>query len=453
MRPENKKPNIIIILSDQQRWDTVSCYPSAILPDLTPNIDRLARNGIRFEHSFTCQPVCGPARSCLQTGKLATETRCFRNEIALLPGEETMAHWLTAAGYKTGYIGKWHLATTTGLPQRPDEIYWDRPVPVEKRGGYNDFWFASDVLEFTSHSYEGYLFDSSGKKRTFSGQYRADYLTDQALKFLRQYRKHEPFFLFVSFLEPHHQNDHHHFEGPVGSRHRFREYRRPVDLPVGAGDWAQEMPDYLGCCHQIDYNVGRLQKELEDLNLGDNTLVIYTSDHGCHFRTRNNEYKRSCHDASIRTPLIISGPEFYGGRVIPEMVSIVDLAPTVLAAAGVPQKKHFQGAPLQNILAGQKKDWRKEIYVQISESQVGRAIRTDKWKYAATAPHKDGWKEMTSDHYREDCLYDLLNDPHELHNLISVPEWQDLRRDLAGKLMAHMKSAGEPVSQISTQNA
>jgi arylsulfatase A-like enzyme len=104
------KPNIIFFFSDQQRWDTLGCYGQKL--PLTPNLDRMAAEGVRFEFAFTCQPVCGPARSCLQTGKYATQTGCFRNNIGLPTDEKTIAHWLSDGGYEVGYLGKWHLAST-----------------------------------------------------------------------------------------------------------------------------------------------------------------------------------------------------------------------------------------------------------------------------------------------------------------------------------------------------
>ena len=145
--------------------------------------------------------------------------------------------------------------------------------------------------------------------------YRADATTDFALEYLEDRKRREataPYFLFVSYIEPHHQNDRDHFEGPEGSKEKFKDYEVPEDLVLAkekgsAGDWEEEMPDYLGQCASLDENVGRILEAIPE-DERDNTIVIYTSDHGCHFRTRNAEYKRSCHDASIHVPLIISGP-------------------------------------------------------------------------------------------------------------------------------------------------
>ncbi|MCF8262678.1 MAG: sulfatase-like hydrolase/transferase [Melioribacteraceae bacterium] len=438
------KTNILFILSDQQRWDTVECYGEPIFKNLTPNLDQMAAEGVRFHNTFTAQPVCGPTRSCLQTGKYATETGCFRNEIGLKPDEKTLAHWLSECGYKNAYIGKWHLATNK-IKGRPVEDYWDAPVPPEKRGGYNDFWLASDVLEFTSHSYDGYMFDQNGNKKFLTkGKYRADVLTDWAIEYIKEQKDEvNPFFLFLSYIEPHHQNDNFRYEGPKGSKEKFAEYRVPDDLKRYEGDWEKEMPDYLGCCNALDYNLGRIRKELARLNMDEDTLVIYVSDHGSHFRTRNDEYKRSCHESSIRVPLIIYGPGFKGGKVVNEMVSLIDLPPTVVKAAGRNVPQSMKGKPLQLLLDNDKYDWQKDVFVQISESQVGRAIRTKRWKYSVTAPHKEGWDDFESDTFVEDCLYDLENDPSEINNLVEDPTYDEIRTELAERLIQRMMHAGE----------
>ncbi len=443
-----KKANILFIFSDQQRWDTVSCYQDPIFEGLTPNLDRLAARGVRFEHSFTSQPLCGPARAVLQTGKWATQVGCFRNGIALPQTEKTIANYLSAAGYEVGYLGKWHLASTHGMPTG-NANYSRSPVPMERRGGYRDFWLASDVLEFTSHSYDGHMFDAQGRRREFpKGRYRVDAQTDWAIEYLKGRTSDKPFFLFVSYVEPHHQNDHNCFEGPKGSKDRFANYRVPGDLQGTKGDWRKEMPDYLGCCWSLDQNVGRLMDTLEQLGIADDTLVFYTSDHGCHFRTRNGEYKRACQDNAIRTPLIISGPGFTGGKVVEELVSLIDLPPTILTAGGVDVPDHMGGRALQPLVAGRARDWPREVFVQISESQVGRAIRTRKWKYSVRARGKSGVKVANSDVYTEDFLYDLDNDPSERHNLVADPRFRTVRAELAATLKRRMVEAGEVEPQI-----
>jgi arylsulfatase A-like enzyme len=460
------KPNILFIFSDQQRWDTLCCYGQKL--DVSPNLDQMAREGVRFENAFTCQPVCGPARACLQTGKYATETGCFRNNIALPLKEKTLAHYLSGAGYEVGYIGKWHLASNGGIldihlskgPTIEEIDYRTKPIPPERRGGYKDFWLASDVLEFTSHSYEGHMFDHNMQKVDFKG-YRVDCLTDFALEYLRTRSRRKPFFLFLSFLEPHHQNDHHRYEGPVGSRERFQNYEIPGDLAPLEGDWKEQLPDYLGCCASLDANVGRIRAQLDTLGLTQNTVVVYTSDHGSHFRTRNrclepdnyDDYKRSCHEASIRVPLIICGPGFEGGRVSEDLVSLIDIPPTILKCAGVARPVVMKGMILQDLIEGKTEAWHREVFVQISESQVGRAIRTKRWKYSVRASGENGNLMSASPFYSEDFLYDLEEDPFEQNNLVREHSSRKVLDELREALKRKMNEAGEKPSEIGPASA
>ena len=142
----SKRPNILVFFTDQQRWDTCGCYGSE--NDLTPCLDSLAADGAVFDNAVSCQPVCGPARAVIQTGLYATHNTCYRNAIDLPVTDNTLAHRMNRAGYKTGYVGKWHLAGT-GI----------EAVPEELRAGYKDYWMAADLLEFSSGAYSGFVFD------------------------------------------------------------------------------------------------------------------------------------------------------------------------------------------------------------------------------------------------------------------------------------------------------
>lgn len=441
-----KKPNIVFVFSDQQRWDTLGCYGQPLA--VTPRLDAFAAQGVRFEHAFTCQPICGPARSCLQTGKYATQTGCYRNHIALKPDEKTLAHYFAQQGYETAYIGKWHLASNGGKSNEdigPPFECADKPVPPERRGGYK-YWLAADALEHTSHGYNGFVFDTHMNKVDFRG-YRADRLTDYALKYLDTVDD-KPFFLFLSFLEPHHQNDRSRYEGPRGSKKRFRDFKVPGDLEGQSGDWKENYPDYLGCCNSLDTNFGRILDKLEERGLADNTVVFYTSDHGSHFRTRNSEYKRSCHEASIRIPLLVGGPGFSGGRNMKNLVSLIDLPPTLLRCADIPVPSSMCGNPLQKLMKDENSPWPSEVFFQIGSSHVGRGIRTARWKYSVRAPEKDGKLDAASLMYVEDFLYDLDKDPHELKNLVTDPEYAEVRKELANRLKRMMRKAGEQEPEI-----
>ena len=436
------RQNILFVLSDQQRWDTVECYGEPLFEGLTPNLDQMAADGVLFTHTFSCQPVCGPARSCLQTGLFATRTGCFTNFRGLPEGQQTIAHELSGAGYDTAYIGKWHLA---GRWENYTRDRLDRkPIPVERRGGY-DYWLATDAPEFTSHGYEGYLYDRDNHRIDFEG-YRPDRLTDFAIDYLRSrvsLPDAPPFMLFLSYIEPHQQNDLGRYIGPIGSKQKYREYRVPGDLAGTDGYWRSEMPDYLGCCGSLDHNVGRLLYQLDLLGLSENTLVVYTSDHGNHFGTRNGEAKRSPHENSIHVPLIIRGPGFTGGAAINNLVSLIDLPPTLLSAAGIEPSWEMDGRALQQLFTGDAAPWPDEVFVQVSEAVLGRAIRTHRWKYGVSAPDRDPREDSTSDRYVETWLYDLEHDPHERQNLASDRAFAGEKRELRRTLIECMRRAGE----------
>jgi uncharacterized sulfatase len=354
---------------------------------------------------------------------------------------------MSGAGYETAYIGKWHLAACG--PMDGPENFRTRPVPPDRRGGYRDFWLASDTLEFTSHGYDGHMFDGNGNRREFPpGRFRADAQTDWVIEYLRSRRRDRPLFLFVSYIEPHHQNDHNHYEGPRGSKRRFADFVVPGDLRGLKGDWAEEMPDYLGCCWSLDRNVGRIRACLDELGMGDNTVVFYTSDHGSHFRTRNAEYKRSCHDGCTRIPLIASGPGLPRGAVVNSLVSLIDLPPTLLDLAGIGATGGMHGRSLLPLLAGKPGAERESVYMEISEHQCARAIRTRRWTYSVRAPDADGWNRTSSDKYVEDCLYDNEADPHQHANLAAEPSLADVRAGLRAMLLDHMRQTGEPLPAI-----
>lgn len=426
--------NIIFYFSDQQRYDTVNEL-------LTPNLSYLASEGVTFENSYTCQPVCGPARACLQTGVYASENGSHWNGIALSNSIRPLAEYFKEAGYDTAYIGKWHLASD----RYPGEgLHCETSaVPPDRRGGY-EYWRAADVLEFTSHGYDGYIFDENENRIDFKG-YRVDCINDFAIEYIDKHTGQKPFFMFVSQLEPHHQNDTWQFEGPIETRDNYKDYPLPDDLTFMEGNYEESYPDYVAAINRIDENVGRLCDKLREKGIYDDTIIIYTSDHGCHFCTRNSEYKRSCHDSTIHTPLIISGGEYKGGVHIDKLVSLIDLPPTLLSMAGIDIPKSYKGFDLKKSLFT---DFERDcVFLQISESQVGRAIRTKRYKYSVIAD-KDGEAFHNSDVYYEDYLYDLENDPIEKHNLVGKDEYAELREMLRALLIREMVNAGEAAPKI-----
>ena len=422
------KPNVLVFFTDQQRWDTTGVHGNPL--DLTPNFDRMAHRGTHLFRSFTSQPVCAPARACLQTGTYATTTGCFRNGIPLPANAKTLAHHFGEAGYETGYIGKWHLADKGVIG----------PVDPDQRGGY-EYWLAANVLEFTSEAYNTTLYDEENVPVSLPG-YRVDALTDAAIRYIDTHQGH-PFYLFLSFLEPHQQNTTGDYPAPDGYRERYAGRWLPPDLAALGGSAHRHIGGYYGMVKRLDEALGRVLDALKSLGLLEKTIVLFTSDHGCHFKTRNSEYKRSPHDASIRVLTALCGPVFDGAGTVDEPVSIVDLAPTLLDAAGLPIPDEMQGRSVLPLLRGERAGWPEEALVQVSESQVGRAVRTRRWKYGVVAPEKDGRKEPDAETYVEDCLYDLLSDPYELNNLVGLTSHKEVSSVMGERLVRRMVEIGE----------
>jgi len=463
MNQSASKPNIVFILTDQQRWDTCGCYGQQL--PVTPELDRMARDGVVFEQAFTPQPLCTPARACLQTGRYATETGVFMLDIALPTDEPTIARFLGDAGYRVGYLGKWHLASTQERYAHSSKRAGQRepfecsvePVPPDRRGGYRDFWLASNHLESTTQGYGGHLFDDAGRRREFpEGRHRVDVMTDWALEFLgEQSAAGQPFFLFLSYLEPHWQNNRKTHDAPYELEENFLGAGIPPDLDDFDGqptwliaDWRQEYPRYLACCNIIDRNLGRLRRKLEDMGVADNTLIIFTSDHGCHFGKHNAGAKDSCHEASLRVPLVLHGPGFRGGRRCGRLASLIDLPPTLLQAAGAPIPVTMRGRPLQEAIDPLVNDWPEQIFFQISPSELGRGLRTNRWKYSVSAPDRSGWDDMNAETYQEAALFDLRHDPQERRNLVADRQTEQVRAGLREILARWMVSIGEPAPVI-----
>ncbi len=429
-----QRPNIIVFFTDQQRHDTTGAHGNAL--GLTPNFDWMAKHGTHALHSFTCQPVCGPARSCLQTGVYATQTGVWRNGYRPDPNLKMLGSYFSEAGYDTGYIGKWHL-----MPHQ-----FHGAVPPDGRGGYRH-WLAANMLEFVSGPYDTHLWDADNQEHKLPG-YRVDAITDAAIRYIDiRARQAEPYFLFLSFLEPHHQNHSDDYPAPEGYADSFAGAPLPPDLQKLVGTAPQHWPGYCGMVKRCDEALGRIFDTLRSLGQLENTIVLFTSDHGCHFKTRNGEYKRSCHDASIRVPTAIWGSQFIGGGTLPQLVSLVDIPPTLLDAAGIGVPAHMRGRSLLPLLQGQSAGWPEEVFVQISESHTGRAVRTLRWKYSVRFDVKDAlgkWiSQPAAEVYTDDCLYDLKADPWELTNLVGMPSFKEVVTDMRARLVRRMQQAGE----------
>lgn len=431
---DRERPNVIHIISDQFRWDCLG--GNGLNPlNLTPNLDALAAEGVNFANAITNQPVCAPSRACLFTSLYTNRHGVWRNGIALPAQELTLAKVFHRAGYSANYIGKWHL----GLPGLSGA------VDPEYRGGFADFWEGCNELELTSHPYEGAIWDGDGRPIHFKDDYRVDFITGRVIRFLKE-KARPPFFLVISYLEPHFQNDCNCFVAPKGYVDRYRNSFVPADLKFFPGDWAAQLPDYYGCIASVDENVGRLRNEIANLALSHSTNLVFVSDHGCHFRTRNAEYKRSGHEASIHIPMVMAGPSFNRSLSIEELVSQIDVAPTLLDACRITPPASFQGRSVMPLLARQVEKWPNEVFIQISESMTGRVLRTPEWVYVVAQP--DGKSQASSSQYEEYQLYNLYSDPHELVNLAGRHDTREISSVLRERLRGKMLEAGAAIAAI-----
>ena len=418
------RPNVILFFTDQQRWDSVGAYGASPL-GLTPNLDALAARGTLFEHAFTCQPVCAPARACLQTGHWATQNGVWRNQIALDATQRTLGHWFRDAGYRTGYIGKWHLG-----PADPGNDY-DCNVPPEYRTGYDD-WLASDILEFTSRPYGGTMFDGDGQPVDFSG-YRVDALTDAAISRIEGYAQSSetrPFFLTVSFIAPH---------PPLVPPAPYMERYLRADLPDPViGDWAcppeggglglgqsssrvdlrgealrAARAGYYGLINHVDDQLNRLLNPVNgiDRQTDNNTIVLLTSDHGemlgDHFLWR----KSVPYEPSARIPFLVRAPERLGlesGAVVDEPTCLEDLMPTVLEMAGVDVPDTVEGRSVLPLLRAEQTTWRPHLHLE--HAPMHHTLTDGREKYIWFAG--DGREQV----------FDLVEDADERRDLADSAE-------------------------------
>jgi arylsulfatase A-like enzyme len=438
-----KKTNIVLYVADEVRWDFIGAY--GLNPTTkTPNLDKIVERGVAFTGAVTNQPLCSPSRACMMTGRYATETNVWTLGRQLRHDLPTLASVLRENGYTTNFIGKWHLSN------------FDRNNPATKgfvkpedRGGFLDLWEGANILELTSHPYYGTIWDGQGNPIPWHDQYRVDFLTDRAVRFLKQPQS-GPFLLYISQLEPHQQNDEHRFVAPNGYAERFQNPFVPPDLLHLPGNWQQQLPDYYGSLEKIDESVGRILRTLEEQHQLDNTIFLFTSDHGCHFKTRNAEYKRSPHDSSIRVPFLMQGPGFDRSLQLQEIVGNIHLTPTLLDAAGVSVPSSMKGRSLMPLVRDPeaRKQWSNTELIQISQSMVARAVRTKEWTYCVADPKLNGDKVKTSMQYQEYLMYNNFSDPAQLTNLAARDPYKKSAAQLNELLLDLISASGEPKPEI-----
>ncbi len=420
---EPSRPNILVIFSDDHATAAVSAYGSQV--NVTPHLDRLAAAGARFTHSFVTNSICTPSRATLLTGQYS-----HVNGVPVFNrfdgGRDHVAKRLRAAGYHTGFVGKWHLGS--------DPTGFDRWLVLPGQGNY---WNPEFLAPGRTLSVAGHVSGIIG---------------DLGVEFMRTRPTDRPFFLILSHKAPHRS-----WEPDERNKAKFADAEipepatlrddyatRPAALPANrqtiardlhaddfksppppglAGDallgwkYRRYMQDYLACVQGVDDSVGRVLDHLDESGLAENTIVIYTTDNGWFMGEHGLYDKRFMYEPGLRVPLLVRGPGVAAGLTPPQFVANIDLAPTFLDLAGVPVPDSMQGRSLAPLLRGETPaDWRRSVYYRYYHDPGHHDTRAH---YGVrTATHKlirywtrDAWE-----------LYDLRADPDELHNLLADPE-------------------------------
>lgn len=448
--PPARQPNILMICSDTYRPDFIAANREN--PSIkTPNLDALVQRGTNFRVAVTNQPLCTPARASFLTGVTASEAGCWRLGLELNHKIPTIATTLGKAGYTTAFVGKWHLATELtegGGDAKAKKASMGFVPPGPKRGGFDDVFEGQNVTENITQPNSGPYWETDGTEIQFH-EYRVDFVAKRAAKFIEQ--KHDkPWLLFVSQLEPHQQNDVDMMVPPDRYMNDYKDAHVPNDLRNLPGNWQKNLAGFYGCCKAIDDSVGTLVDALTKTGQLDNTIIVFFSDHGCTFRTRLGEYKRSPHDAAIRVPFVWAGPGFDKGITINEVVTLMDMTPTLIEAAGVQVPANMKGKNLKPLVddPAARKAWRNAAYIQISSSICGRALRTADWTYCCYDPTVKGGMAESSKTYEDFALYSNSADPYQQVNLVGREQYRAICTELREELKKRIVENGEPAAEI-----
>ena len=437
------QPNLLIIHTDQLSAWALGCYGGTVVE--TPNVDRLATEGVRLTNFFTNSAVCTPSRGCFLTGRYPHCHGAYRNNIALDRDEITFARVLKDRGYATGYSGKWHL---DGTP-RPGWVHPDRSMGFEdarfmfNRGHWKKIEDGvMDPMQPTVHPY-----NVIGDEQT----YTSDWLTQKTLNFLKKHQG-EPFCYMLSLPDPH---------SPVHVRRPYDEMFDPEDMPLpptfnseSSLDWAvaarsrsgfgphndrrrqrlqRFLALYFGEVRLIDDCVGRIIEQLEQQGILDNTIVVFTSDHGEYAGEHGLSGKNELYETAYRVPLVMRWPEgIRAGQAVDKVISTVDFQPTMLNLMGYDPCGREQGRDASGLLRGEDVAWSNRAHVH--HSQHTRAgIFTDKYELAYV---RDG------DH----VLFDRIRDPEQRNNLYDVPDHQTVVQSLTERIIQHHVEVCSPAT-------
>lgn len=458
-RRPGDRPNLLFLWTDEQRADTLAAYGNDRFR--VPALNRLAAESVVFERCYDTQPVSTPARSSVLTGLWPHMSGCLQNNIALRPETKTLPELLAGSDYRTGYMGKWHLG---------DEIFaqhgFEEWVSIED--GYSNYYSPGRDRSARSsyhHFLAGLGYQPDAKDNKFSRGFavrrpvehtKPAFLAREATRFLLEHR-HEPWLLYVNFLEPHmpfygpYNDLHSDEEAPVPANYpgapierepaRYRALRRRYfdqgfegqNLKSRAG-WQRLNRNYAGLCTLVDQAIGRILWALEASGQAENTIVVFTSDHGEMMGSHGLVGKTVSYEESIRVPLLLRAPFRRHSQVrVSAPVSHISLVPTLLELLGRPARDGLPGESLLRLLEGGKLE-EDHVFIEWHSGGQGPTGR-----YVVSP---DGWKLVLYD--TDTCLlFDRNRDPLEMQNLYYMDEHRDTVRRLRSKLEAWQRRVND----------
>jgi len=482
------RPNLLFLFTDEQRADTLAAYGNRRIH--MPNLDRLAGQATVFERAYVSQPVCTPSRSTILTGLWPHTNGCVANNVPLPADLPALPEMLPPGAWTCGYHGKWHLGDEIFCQHGFDDwvsvedMYRQHYSPGRDRAARSDYhhWLAAAGTAPA----DGSLFGRTETARLDESLSKPAFLAETACRFIHENRR-RPWALFVNFLEPHMP-----FFGPRDAQYAPDDVTLPdnfdaapaEDQPlktrlfarhyarVGASglplrteaDWRRLIANYWGLCSLVDTHVGTILSAVADAGLWDNTIVVYTSDHGDMMGSHRLVAKCVMFEEAVRVPLLLRLPGQSAGRRLPAPVSQIDLAPTVLDLMGTPLPGHLQGRSLRGALESPAPpadcgdvfvEWngdnsavgpiRNGPYgddlAELATHAAARAAVADPVRTVVTG---DGWKFNCSP-AGEHELYHLPDDPGETVNLAARPEQRARMADLAGRIRAWQQRTGDEV--------
>lgn len=423
------RPNVIVLIADQLRYQSVGYAGDA--KAVTPNIDRLAAEGVSFKNYVVSTPVCAAFRATLLTGKYTSSTGMVVNEMRLNPNHDTFAHVLGAAGYSVENIGKWHVwANEAGKHQEARNGYCP---PGPYRMGFDGYWAS---YNFNHGNYKAYYYEDGPERIDIDG-YGPVHFTDLALERLKVHAEdEEPFAMVLSYSTPHDPWGPDNVDPDWYARFEDVEFELPAtwkEYPDQRMDrntdpakwlkkWKPEIPTYMrgyyAMVGSMDEQIGRILKALDDLDLAEDTIVVFTSDHGEMFGAQGRVFKMTFYEEAARVPMVMRWPgKIAAGSVSEANMASPDLAPTILGLTGRAIPKAMEGMDLSGVARGEAGAAAPEFaflqgmghtFLWIDDVEW-RAVRDESYTYAVY--RKDG-KEMLFHHAADPGqAVDVVADP------------------------------------------